>query len=127
MDGTDVIDRAAFFAKRPSGFPKYEEVPVPELGGTVWVKKLNAGEQDALEKQHTATENADFRARVVAFCTIDRQGARLFADEDVAELSLFGAEVLDPIVKAAARLNRWSEMAQEAIAKNSNGQAGVSS
>jgi hypothetical protein len=122
LDSTDVIGRDAFFSKRAQGFPKYEEVTVEGLG-RVWVKRLNAGEKDRFEQQHLLAEKADFRARVVTFCAISEQGARLFADEDIHELTLFDPDILDPIVQAASHINGWSEKEQEELAKNLNGQA----
>lgn len=122
MGSSDVIGRDAFFAKRAQGFPKYEEVIVPELG-IVWVKRMNAGEKDRFDQQHTIAKGEDFRARVVAHCCITEQGARLFSDEDIPELSLFDPDILNPIVKAASNVNGWKEEAQEELAKNLNGQA----
>lgn len=122
MGSTDVIGREAFFAKRAQGFPRYEEVVVPELG-RVWVKRLRAGEKDEFDQQHARSNGKDFRARVVAHCCISEQGARLFSDEDIDELSLFDVDILNPIVKAASNVNGWSDEAQEELAKNLNGQA----
>lgn len=120
-----MVTREGFLAAHVVAFPKYEEVDVPGLG-VVWVKKLNAGEQDRFEVANAEAKAADFRARMVSAVCIDPRGAMLFSGEDIPALTLFDAEVLDPIVEAALRINKFSKKDQEALRKNSTGQGGSS-
>src|SRR5271165_5801552 len=98
-----MITREQFLASFEVKFPKYEVVEVGGLG-ELWVKKLNAGERDRLEILLEQTKRANFRAQIVAATCINQQGALVFADADVDQLTLFDVETLDPIVEAAIRL-----------------------
>ena len=121
-----MLTREAFLSALVVEFPKHENIEVPGLG-MVKVKKLNAGEQDAFEVANSEAKAKDFRARMVAHTCINEQGARLFSDEDIPSLTLFDADVLDPIVEAALRINRFTKAEREALRKNSNGQVELSS
>ncbi len=124
---TITLTRDEFLKLHVAAFPKYEEVSVAGLG-VVWVKKLNAGEQDRFEVANSEAKAADFRARLVVACCINQQGASLFDYSDIPQLSQFDAEVLDVIVEAAWRMNpAFGKEYREAQAKNLNGQAESSS
>jgi len=122
-----MISRQQFLDSLVIEFPKHETVTVPGLG-EVLVKKLNAGEQDNFEIGNTEAKAQHFRARMVAATVIDSQGAKLFEEADIPTLSQFPAEVLDPIVEAAMRVNAtFSKEYRDSLRKNSNGQGDGSS
>ncbi len=121
MDERNLISRESFLAAHVVAFPKHEDVEVPGLG-TVKVKAMNAGERDAFESANSEAKAKDFRARVVAATCITEQGALMFGPEDIPRLTLFDPAMLDPIVRAAVRINRFTAEDQEDLKKNSNGQ-----
>lgn len=99
--------------------PAVEEIQVPSMGGSVYVKALSAGERDAFEVEHTKSGTKDFRARLAAACVCDADGASLFTKADVPALSALPASVIDPIVQAASKLNRLSDEDVDTLKKTS--------
>lgn len=92
--------------------PPQETVKVPELGGDVIVRGMSGGERDAFEasliegkgrKRDVNMKN--LRAKLVAYCCIDEQGARIFTDSDAEALGLVRADVLNRIYTVAQRLS----------------------
>jgi hypothetical protein len=108
------------FKERALSGPKYEEVCVPEIG-TVFVKKLTAGEKDAFEA--ASPSNKIERVPALIHGCYDERGARIFADGDKDFVAQLDAELTDPIVIAFMKLNRYTKEGAEDLAKNSNGQA----
>lgn len=102
--------------------PKYHAIAADHLG-TIYIKKLNAGERDVFERQ---ASKGGSRALTVAHCAFDDRGMRIFSDDDVSTLALIDADVLDPIVTTALRFNGYTDEEQEKLRKNSNGQAASS-
>ncbi|MFH8405578.1 hypothetical protein ACH4FX_12495 [Streptomyces sp. NPDC018019] len=89
---------------------KTEDVPVPEWGGTVRLKMLTGTERDAFEASMVETRGGkqkqnmtNFRARMIALCVIDGEGAKLF---NAADVKLLGA-------KSSAALGRVFDKCQE--------------
>lgn len=99
--------------------PRLDSVDVPELGGVVHLRALTAGERDAFEAEHVRRKERDFRARLVAATACDADGVRLFTPADVPALSDLPATTLDPIVKAAVKLNGLSDEDVKELEKNS--------
>lgn len=96
-----------------------EEVDAPELGGSVHVRTMTAGERDTFDQENS--ENGlykDFRARLVILTASDPAGAPLFTDRDIAALSALPVTALDPIVSAAMRRNGLTSTATETDRKN---------
>jgi hypothetical protein len=111
-----MLTREQFFACPPLPM---EEVEVPALGGTVFVKMMNAGERDAFDVEQSRVGMRDLRARLTVACACDAERKPLFGLADVAALSLGSPEALDPIVKAAARINKLTDDDVDALQKNS--------
>ncbi len=111
--------RETVLARIRESKPQYEEHDFAGLG-KVFVKRLNAGEKDRYEK---ASQQTVGRAVTVAHCCFDERGARIFSDDDVIELEQMDPTLTDPIVKAALRINGYTEADQAELLKNSNGQA----
>lgn len=88
-----------------------------DADGEVWA--MAAGERDRFELAHAKADQADFRARLVALC-FRVEGRHLFTEADVPTLSRAPAWVLDPIVAAALRLNRFSDADVKELEKNSS-------
>lgn len=89
---------------------KYEEVAVPEWGGTVRVRSLTGRERDQFEsslvdkKTGQASRLANARARLVAMTLVDEDGNRLFSTDDVSALGTKSAAALERVFTAARRL-----------------------
>lgn len=97
------------------------EVPVPEWGGSVYVRVMTVGERDAYEIEWNRTNGSveDFRTKFLARCLADDKGQRLFSDAEVAALSGKSAKVMNRLWKAAMKHNDLDETAVQEAAKNS--------
>lgn len=103
----------------------FEDVHVPEWGGTVRVQALNGKERDALEasmivgKGKNASVNLqNLRAKLVARAIVDENGNRIFDDADVAALSEKSAAALNRVYEAAQRLSGITNDDVEELVKN---------
>jgi len=106
----------------------YEDVPVPEWGGTVRVRGLSGTERDAFEasivemrgrKTHVDTRN--LRAKLVARAVVGENSQRLFQDGDVRALGEKSAAALNRVFEVAQRLSGLTEADIEELTKNSEG------
>ncbi|GAA4626604.1 hypothetical protein GCM10023196_035520 [Actinoallomurus vinaceus] len=95
---------------------RYEDVAVPEWGGTVRLRSLTGEERDRYEasmvkrvggKQVEDLRNA--RARLVVLAAVDETGAPLFDANDAAALGRRNAGALDRLFEAACRLSGISD------------------
>lgn len=118
-----VLDKAAIFAAQD--LPT-KTVAVPEWGGEVIVRSMTGAERDQYEQQILAQRGPDgnanianLRARLVAFCTVDAEGKRVFADEDVDALGAKSAAALDRVFAAASSLNGIGQKDVEALGEAS--------
>lgn len=83
-------------------------VEVPEWGGVVYIREITAAERDAWEMRFIGggpgrTQN--IRAGLLVYALCDREGKRLFADEDIGRLGRKSAKVLDRLFDIARRVN----------------------
>ncbi|WP_028472964.1 hypothetical protein [Nocardioides alkalitolerans] len=88
----------------------FEDVECPEWGGTVRVSTIAATLRDEYEValarlRHEKSKSPNIRARLVALCITDENGARLFSDDDVIKLGLKSSKALDRVFDVASRLN----------------------
>lgn len=104
----------------------YEEVAVPEWGGTVRVKSMTGTERDALEssmisgKGKSATVNlVNLRAKLVARSIVDEAGKRIFDDADIPALAQKSAAALNRVYEVAQRLSGISQDDVDELTKNS--------
>ena len=103
-----------------------ETVPVPEWGGEVIIATLTGADRDAYEASiimadaHGQVRNnfENMRAKLVARCLVGEDGARLFTDQEIADLGRKNAAALDRCYGVASRLNAVSESDLEELAKN---------
>lgn len=88
---------------------QYQEVDVPEWGGTVRMRGLTSAERDQfeLEVQRIMEKGGSLvlRARIVARCLVDDEGKRLFADAEIEKLAQKSGVVLDRLFWVAMRLS----------------------
>ena len=96
-------------------------VYVPEWSGFVYVRQLSGAERDKFEGVIRASRNrAGFsvRATFAAEVICDKDGHRLFSQDDVTALAAKSAKALDVIADAAAAFNGLGASDQEALRKN---------
>lgn len=101
-------------------------VPIPEWGdGGVFVRGMSAKERDdweaSLVKQRGANREVNMRnarARLVAMCTVDENGNRVFGDTDVAKLGKKSAKAIDRIFTVAQELSGVSQDDLEELTEN---------
>lgn len=102
-----------------------EKVEVPEWAGSVWIRCMTGTERDAFESEAYAVRgknveiNRDnFRARLLVRVLADKDGKRIFADQDVPALGGKSAKALDRLFAVAMRLNGLSREDMEELTKN---------
>lgn len=94
------------------------EVPVPEWGGSVFVRMLNFTERLALEAAIKAAER-DAVFTVIAATACDESGALLFTADDVEALKKKQPFAVVAVMLAARKLNRLSKEDIEDLQGNS--------
>lgn len=96
----------------------FEDVEVPEWGGTVRVREMPGTERDKFESQFVGKDGASvraeglegFRARLAAATIVDENGKQLF--RSVAETKRLGeksARALQRVCDVATRLSKMTE------------------
>ena len=91
---------------------KYEDVEVPEWGGTVRIRGLSGTERDAYEASIDKVVNGkpvrdmrNFRARLVALAAINEDGSPLFDQNEVAALAKRSSVALSRLFDVACSLS----------------------
>lgn len=91
----------------------FEDVDVPEWGGSVRVVGLTGAERDRFEASVVGNgkkmQLTNLRARLIALCVVDESGERLFGTVDVGALGNKSAAALERVFSAAQRLSGLSE------------------
>jgi hypothetical protein len=102
----------------------FEDVDVPEWGGTVRVRALMASERDRweamtyLDSKGNVTTPQDIRAKLVAFCCVDEEGNRLFTEDDISALAKKSARAMNRLWTVASRLSAVIASDIDALTKN---------
>jgi hypothetical protein len=103
------------------------EVPVPELGGSVFVKGMTAKDRSRFETQFQLSSGKsntrkmkEIRERLVIACLCDEEGVLLLQDSDVDAVGSQPAAVIERIVEAAQKVCGMSNDDVEDLAKNSD-------
>lgn len=96
------------------------DVEVPEWGGMVRLRSMDAADRIAYEAFRSAHAEAveECAAFLLIRCAVDETGARLFADEDVAWLKDKHRAVLVDLVNRASKLNVLDRADVEETRKN---------
>ncbi|MGW3711402.1 hypothetical protein ACWDN6_14800 [Streptomyces albogriseolus] len=96
----------------------FEDVEVPEWGGTVRVREMPGTERDKFESQFVGKDGASvraeglegFRARLAAATIVDENGRQLFrSPAETKRLGEKSARALQRVCDAAMRLSAMSE------------------
>lgn len=116
-----LLDRAGFFAAEDS---KFEDVPVPQLGGMVRMRVLSGAARDDFNAylksfgDEPRPPSAVSAALLVQIC-IDDAGQPMFTMDDIELLRAKSAAALDVMATAAMRINGMGEAAVSDAEKNS--------
>lgn len=109
----------------------YEDVSVPEWGGTVRVRGLTGTERDALEGsiveqrgKKTSVNMTNLRAKLIVNAVVDGDGKRVFTSKDVDALGQKSAQALQRVFEVAQRLSGLSSDDVEELTKNLSGDQG---
>lgn len=99
---------------------KYEDVPVPEWGGTVRVIGLTGTDRDAYEASFVdakgkpaAQRLRNIRAKLLVKCLVGEDGKRLFTDDKAQVLGAKNGAVVDRLFDVARRLSGIGQGAVE--------------
>jgi hypothetical protein len=90
---------------------KFEDVPVPEWGGTVRVAVMSGAQRDVFEgmmletKDRGAAKFENFRARMAVACLVNENFDPVFTLEDIEKLSKKSGAALSRVFAVALRLN----------------------
>lgn len=105
----------------------YEDVPVPEWGGTVRVREMPGTERDKFEAQFVGKDGASvraeglegFRARLAAATLVDEHGKQLFrSPAEAKRLGEKSASALQRVCDVAMRLSKMNEGDVKELAGN---------
>jgi len=89
---------------------KYEEIEVPEWGGSVRLRGLSAAERDEFEASVGVTQDlTNMRARLVVNCLIDEDGNRLFKNSEAKALGEKNATVMNRLFDKCRELSGMTD------------------
>jgi hypothetical protein len=118
-----MLTRESFFAVPWERTIERVEAPA----GVLHVREMNAGEKDAFEIDHVKGDRKDFRARLLVYTACYEDGRPIFSPADVSRISSYSPHLIDPFVRAAARINHMNDEDGEDLRKNSPSQEANSS
>lgn len=117
-----LLNKAAIFSQDDR---KYEDVEVPEWGGSVRIRSLTGTERDEYEESLLSQRNGkakavlrNYRAKLVALSAVDESGAPLFDRADVMRLGNSNSAALDRLYEACQRLSGLSDEDIEELTEN---------
>lgn len=104
----------------------YEDIEVPELGGTVRVLGLTVAERSRFEMDCAVGKGAkkemrEVREKLLVLSLADGSNTRLLQDEDRGSLGNLPAAVLERLFDAARRLSGMTKADVEELGNDSNG------
>jgi len=117
---------------------RFEDVDVPEWGGSVRVRELRASEREVFERRVFAAGSApsvslpktlgDLRVSLVVKCLVDPStGSRLFKDEDAKDLNEKSATVIARLFSVCSRISGISQEVVDAVVGESEATTGGAS
>lgn len=82
-----------------------QRIPVPEWGGHVYVRTMSAVDRDTFEAAGADKGIKNIRARLVVATIVDRDGRRLFTDDDAEALGNKSAKTVGCLFDVSAAMN----------------------
>lgn len=108
-----LLNRDAILSADDRGF---DEVDIPEWGGTVRISSITAGQRDAYEQSMIEERGRDrrmnlrnARAKLIVLCAVDEAGRPLFSKDDVNQLSRRNAKPVDRLFDACKAIAGLSD------------------
>lgn len=102
----------------------FEDVEVPEWGGTVRIGTMTAAQRDRYEvlfaqaRKDGAATSQSIRALLVAACLVDEAGEQVFTMDEVEALGKKSGAALNRVFLRALDLNVLTKGAAERVAGN---------
>lgn len=135
---TKALTRAELTEKRAVILARTELVNVAEWGGSVRVRVMTGTERDAYEAEIVGNRTGkdrrlnltNMRARFVARCLVDDDGAPLYDyrnPKDIDDLGGMDAAGLDVVFKAAQAVNGLTDSDVDDLTKNSKAEPSANS
>ena len=110
---------------KPVEIPK-QEIYIPEIGGTVWVKGMSAADRSRFEKEFQTSSGqsskrklSQIRERLVIACVCNEEGSPILTVKDVEALGKQSIQIIERIVNVAQKLCGMSSEDVEQLAGNS--------
>ena len=103
----------------------YEEIDIPEWGGTVRIRCMTGFERDRFESKVSSASNKtggflpNMRATLCAICLCNDAGERLFSDIEAVDLGKRSGSALDRVFARAMAINGMTGQDVEELAGNS--------
>lgn len=97
------------------------EVPVPEWGGSVYVRVMSVGERDSYENDWIVNKNKgveNFRSKFLQRVLCDETGKLLFETGELDKLAGKSAKVMSRLWQKAMEHNAITDADVEELAKN---------
>lgn len=97
------------------------ELPVPEWGGSVFIRVMTAGERDSYENEWLTNKNKgvdNFRTKFLQRVLCDDKGTLLFTPGEIDALAKKSAKAVGHVWEAAMRHNKLTDEDVEELAKN---------
>ena len=89
---------------------KYEEVDVPEWGGSVRLRGLSASERDEFEASIGVTQDlTNMRSRLVVNCLVDENGDKLFKSSEAKDLGKKNGLVINRLFDEVRKLSGMAD------------------
>lgn len=82
----------------------FEDIDVPEWGGSVRVRSLTAQEREEFEAEMSKS-SVCIRAHLIARTLIDDDGNRIFETKDIVDLGKKNAVVMSKLFDASSRIS----------------------
>jgi hypothetical protein len=99
------------------------ELPVPEWGGSVFIRVMTGTERDAFEQSILDSKKGggmvNVRARLAVRVLCDETGGRIFTDADAVALGAKSGKALDRIFDSAQKVNGIGNKEVEELSGNS--------
>lgn len=100
---------------------KTKEVEIKELGGSVYVRQVTAGELDELQQMCKLVSEGRcpmFRAKCCAIFLSDESGKRLYTDQQANVINGFNGRAIDTIFEHGMAFNSVIDMPIDELEKN---------
>lgn len=106
---------------------KTKEFEVAEWGGSVCLRVISGSDRDKFEQAVADKKIESIRSKFLVMTICDKDGEKLFTEEEWEELNKKASPVLTKVFDAAWELNAFSPAAVETLGNDSPSDQSVSS